>query len=413
MNNYSYEQKIIMFKNDIKKIKHKLNYYFSNKLLDDPNENNYILKQNFFIIEQIFYDIENNFVDMKDNIINKSEEEIIMDKVSNITDNIQLILFLTTKYNIETEQFYNKINDLAKNKNNDDNIENFGVSSIKKAAKKLADKEVKKILKPIEKTFKNIFSSITGIFSKIGKLVQPIIDIAKKYILPILDWLVMLAKMFLYLIEKLIPTIFKFLYKFVIDFYNKALQTWMVVPIVYVVLHRFIPKYIDYVIVDLLRAFGEKTKFNNIEEKLGDEHVKTISLVLTIFFTWILFWKNTKTLVTLKNYIISIGLYTLLKFYDLIKFILLNLFKLPGDSKFFTDVGNLKDPKFLKKKVLQLIDLIINNIEKFVILLLIYFIIIVALFKNILPRFSKTIPTQKEFFLYFKILIYKLLNLNK
>lgn len=420
MNNYSYEQKINIFKNDIKKIKEKLNYYFSNDFLKDPNEDNYILKQNLFIIEFIFNDIENDFINTKDYIINDGDKNFISNNIENITNNIQLVLFLLSKYNIQTEQFYDKINKIIKREQNK-NIENFGWGSIMKAAKKLADKITKKILKPIEKTFKSIFSSIVKFFTNIDKLLNPIIKIGQKYVLPVLDWLYTLAKMFLYLIDTLIPGFSKFMYNFFISFYNKAKQTWMIVPIVYSALHRFFPKYIDFVFVDLIRALGfkkqvydrEQGKMVQVDFFFDDDTIKKLAFTLTIFFTWILFWKNTQTLVTFRDYLITLGLYAIMKFYDLIKFILLNLFKMPINHIFFTELGNLKDPQFVKKKFFQLIELIINNIERFMIFCMIYLILIVTIIKYLIPKIEKAIPTEKEFFLYFKILIYKLLNLNK
>lgn len=415
MDKYTYEEKINIFKNDMDKVNKKLNYYINHELLNDPNQDNYILKNNLNILLLISEDIEQKFINVRDLIVNKKDDNIIKNEVEDISESIQLILHLVNKYNINSENFENKIIKLSNN-----NIEHFGWKSIMKAAKKFANKIVNKVLKPVEKFFKNIFKQITGIFNNIINMLDKIKDLAVKYILKILNWLLLLGKMFLYLIETLIPGISKFIYNFSINFYNKASQTWMIVPVVYTLLRKFIPIYLDYVIIDIIRAFGIKKYIYNSELNMDvpvdfffeDDSIKTISLALSIFLTWILFWKNTQTLITIKDYIISFVLYLLLKFIDLIKYILLNVYKFSINHEFFTELGNLKDPKFLYKKFLQLLDLIINNIEEFIMISLFYLILIVYFVKNVLPQFKNAIPTLKEMYLYINILIHNLINLK-
>jgi hypothetical protein len=419
MDNYSYEQKINILKNDIKKINGKLKYYFSNKFLKDPNEDNYILKQNFYIIETIMKDVESDFISIKDYIVNGGEKNIIEDKIESIVDNLQLVTYLNSKCKIQTESFYDKIQKIIDDDNK--NIEHFNLwKKISKAAKKLADKIVKKVFKPIEKFFKDMFKNITKIFSSIGDFFIKLKEFAEKYILKVLNWFVILGKMFLYLIDQLIPSFYKFLSFLITNIKILFKQTWVVLPLVYTVLNRFFPKYIDYVIVDILRELGLtktiRNKFNQqevVEFFLSDDELKNYGKVLALFFTWILFWKSPKTLITIRDYLITICLYLLFKFIDVIKYLLLKLFKLPINHDFFQDLGDMADPKFLLRKFMQLLNLLYYNLEKVIVLTFLYFLMIMFLIKNVLPHFSKSIPTPKELYLYFQLILYKLYKLFK
>lgn len=419
MDNYSYEQKINILKNDIKKINGKLKYYFSNNFIKDPNEDNYILKQNFYIIETIMKDIESDFISVKDYIVNGGEKNIIEDKVESIIDNLQLVTYLNSKCKIQTESFYDKIQKIIDDDNK--NIEHFNLwKKISKAAKKLANKIVKKVFKPIEKFFKDMFSKITKIFSSIGDFFVKLEEFAEKYILKVLNWFVILGKIFLYLIDKLIPGFAKFITYLINNSIIKFKQTWVVLPVVYTVLNRFFPKYIDYVIVDILRAFGLKKTITNdfnqsevVDYFLDDDELKNYGRILAIFFTWILFWKNTKTLITIRDYLITICLYILFKFIDVIKYLLLKLFKLPINHEFFQELGDMANPKYLLRKFMQLLNLLYYNLEKVIVLMFLYFLMIMFLIKNVLPHFSKSIPTSKELYLYFQLILYKLYKLFK
>ena len=414
MNNYSYEQKINILKNDIKKINGKLKYYFSNKFLKDPNEDNYILKQNFYIIETIMKEVRDDFIIVKDYIINGSEKKIIEDKVESIVDNLQLVTYLNSKCKIQTESFYDKIQKIIDDDNK--NIEHFNLwKRIASAAKKYANKLVDKILKPIGKFFEDQLGKLANIFKDILNFLEPLENFAKKYLLKILDWLVILGRMLLYLIDTLIPGFSNFIIYFVNNFIIKFKKTWVVLPVVYTVLNRFFPKYIDYVIVDILRALGLKktiqNKFNEYESVdyfLDENDLKFYGKILAIFFTWILFWKNTKSLIIIRDYLITICLYILFKFIDIIKYLLLKLFRLPIVHDFFQEIGDMKDPKYLLRKFMQLLNLLYYNIDRVIIFTFLYILLIVFLIKNLLPHFIKPIPTLKELYFYFQIILYKL-----
>jgi hypothetical protein len=362
INNYYFNK----IKYNLKKINKHIN------ILNNNTKNILTERCNFNICTNI------NYVSSMINSIQNEMSKIIIKKNNDeeIDDNINQLSFLFTHlnkiikvYNIEEENF-ELVNIRLKN----ENFEHF-----------IPEKD--KVIETFD------FSFLTKLFNQIKKPLENITSFLVKFskwfgtvFLNMVKMFIKILEFFVKFLTVILPKLLKALYVFLTQVAIKFMKVGIITILFGTVLFITLSKYWKYI--------------------LGENSEQDIPIVLTtlpaVLVTWSIFWKKTYVF---EYFQIQLIKKTIQLLRGSLKIIFIHILGLPEDHKFFTT-----NSKSFLDLTGYLLDLIYKNFDTIVLRLLITLAIIKIVMVKYIDIIRSVTPSVKEFFLYFNILIHRMVQ---